>query len=77
MRDPYDKEGGAAFPRAGSDHNVPESGMTLRDWFAGQALLGELTQPWPEGFDLDEGAEMMANRAYALADAMLAKRTKE
>jgi hypothetical protein len=47
---------------------VPQ--MTLRDWFAGQALATLADCPTP---DLVENAAVMA---YALADAMLAERTK-
>ena len=34
-----------AFPRPGSsDQGIPhQNGMTLRDWFAGQALVGALS----------------------------------
>lgn len=48
-------------------------GMSLRDWFAGQALAGLAsasdTASWPS----DEFASM----AYTIADAMLAERRKE
>lgn len=56
-------------------------GMTLRDWFAGQALGAIITatsngQHYParEGQSLIEG---MAQDAYELADTMLAERAKE
>jgi hypothetical protein len=46
--------------------------MTLRDWFAGQALAGILASyagapRLPDGWDL-------AEKAYAAADAMLKQR---
>lgn len=46
-------------------------GMTLRDWFAGQALAG-----WMSSFTPDCGvkAKNCAELAYELADAMLAAR---
>ena len=63
------KDGGSAF----SYKTGPESvwaGMTLRDYFAGQALAGlaSLTPPTPEE---------QAHWAYTYADAMLAERQKE
>jgi hypothetical protein len=42
-------------------------GMTLRDWFAGQALAG---------IACDETPETAAEAAYRFADAMLAERSK-
>jgi malonyl CoA-acyl carrier protein transacylase len=42
--------------------------MSLRDWFAGQALAA-----LPVGVELVD-AEGMAEEAYAIADAMLAAR---
>lgn len=55
-----DKTGGYAFP---SDTST---GMTLRDWFAGQALASVDHDP-----DLPEIA---ARAAYRIADAMLVAR---
>jgi len=67
------KDGGAAFPgpvftRAG--HKAGESmGMSLRDWFAGQALMGHISyEGGGSTFDLD------ARAAYKWADAMIAAR---
>lgn len=67
------KDGGPAFPRAplGEDCAHPygqQDGMSLRDWFAGQALAGLLS----EGEYVDE--RPVAFRAYVYADAMLAAR---
>ena len=47
-----------------------EPGMTLRDWFAGQALVGMLTREEAGNADKD----MVACQAYYYADAMLAAR---
>ncbi len=56
----HPNDGGPAFPAPlGSTHNT---GMSLRDWFAGQALSR------PHG--------ATAAQAYAIADQMLAERTK-
>ena len=46
------KSGGAAFPIADCGDIQPhEYGMTLRDWFAGQALAGHLASMKPGSFD--------------------------
>lgn len=44
-------------------------GISLRDWFAGQALAAIA--------DNDEIREAIAFDAYALADAMMAERARE
>ena len=65
--------GGPAFP-VPNDANVNgQQGMTLRDYFAGQALAGMWTQPaaangWSDG--------QIAEWAYASADAMIEERNK-
>lgn len=79
-------DGGSAFPSHGSMGEVVHDGMSLRDWFAGQAmnmLLGGydrdarrfkeslLHKPDPEG---SSHAEMLAGDAYIIADAMIAAR---
>ena len=76
-------DGGPAFPvlppdagdgtGAAPGYPFPDSGMSLRDWFAGQALSGLIASN-------DEGAgdriEEVPRYAYAIADAMLAARDK-
>ena len=61
-------DGGPAFPGDG----LGKQGMSLRDWFAGQALAGLIACPNTSG---DEKA--FACNAYKFADAMLAEREKE
>jgi hypothetical protein len=72
------KDGGPAFPRAGfwsdggpcATDTQPQGGMSLRDWFAGQALAGLLAgSP-----DADCGPKGYAADAYGMADAMIAAR---
>jgi hypothetical protein len=79
----------SAFPfQASNDHDAltPEYGMTLRDWFAGQALPAviratsagqHIPKAW-QGLGFDEPGcpieQAMAADAYAIADAMLASR---
>lgn len=84
-------DGGYAFPHMGKlHHHNPETGvsslepimtggMSLRDWFAGQALAGILeNQQIFLGIlknSPNEQANMaIASNAYCLADAMLAAR---
>ena len=66
MSKPID-DGGPAFPNNDA-HGCAFSGMTLRDWFAGQALVGLLVNHNAKFFDND------ARNAYTVADAMLAER---
>jgi hypothetical protein len=57
--------GGPAFP-IGSN-----AGMSLRDWFAGQAMQGD----WAVG-NAEENLSEAATRYYKMADAMLSQREK-
>lgn len=57
-----------AFPRADGGWSPSHDGMTLRDWFAGQALANHKTLEWKP--------EHAAKQAYAYADAMLAERER-
>lgn len=60
-----------AFPLAVQpDFQFAEPGMSLRDWFAGQALAGLLAHA--SGDDPHKAPSF----AYALADKMLAERSK-
>ena len=65
-------DGGPAFPVI-AEHGLGHisNGMTLRDWFAGQALVGYLAQPGPNADDSE-----IAKMAYVRADAMIAERNK-
>ena len=71
--------GGPAFPHPGladpTFHARGDvSGMTLRDWFAGQALPGLIAgYATAYGTPTHHRAEMVAE-AYGFADAMLAAR---
>lgn len=70
------KDGGEAFPRAGFasiDHQHIDqgaTGMSLRDYFAGQALAGYLYDHTHHKHSEDH----IARCAYILADAMLKAR---
>jgi hypothetical protein len=51
----------------------PEFGMTLRDWFAGQALA---VLAHPDLMPEEEDMQRVAENIYKFADAMLAERAK-
>ena len=58
-------QGGAAFPSSFGD--VEFSGMTLRDYFAAQIIVG-----WLPGAKVeDDYVRSVARRAYQIADIML------
>jgi hypothetical protein len=69
-------DGGPAFPcesygiKNGKETTVPAQGMTVRDYFAGQALAGILMNHTTAKFGLTEIS--VACYAYKFADAMLA-----
>lgn len=70
-------DGGQAFPCAytvgpNDDLYPPNPGMSLRDWFAGQALVAYLSRPDSDESDYAE----TASYAYCAADAMIAERSK-
>lgn len=68
------EDGGPAFPVTPAE-GPNFMGMTLRDWFAGQALAGRLAALNPGGLDR-AASEYMAEQSYRLADAMLEEREK-
>lgn len=65
-----------AFPRPANQAYVLSDGMTLRDWFAGQALSGLMANanmPFaPDYAECEPG--QIAAASYDIADAMLAAR---
>lgn len=86
-------EGGPAFPAqpiyehpGGATSMSSQNGMTLRDYFAGRALVA--MDAWTPQIDLDhtisygsaewhvKARQARAEYAYAQADAMLAERAK-
>jgi hypothetical protein len=68
---PRVKDGGPAFPRSPGD-----SGMSLRDYFAGQALIGMIASaPITDRTDPRKvNKPGWARQAYGFADAMLEAR---
>ena len=91
MTDKID-DGGPAFPHLNrlegkldrSYIAISASGMSLRDWFAGQALAGIMANPerWKDiarryelkELSYDAASEKNAVKAFSLADAMIAAR---
>lgn len=72
--------GGQAFPLSagnfsGGESWAPENGMTLRDYFAGQALASFAGNA-EAGRMLAGNKQRLAENCYVLADAMLAEREK-
>lgn len=70
-------DGGPAFPTEhwaiGTERNpfTPSSGMSLRDWFAGQALAALFTRDRASALNSE-----IVREAYVLADFMLTERGK-
>jgi hypothetical protein len=89
MSTPID-DGGPAFPHQVRVHDydpatglrvispITDEGMSLRDWFVGQALAGWLGSYGADSNHpvLNETTGMVAQHSYAMADAMLAERRK-
>ena len=68
------KDGGPAFPSTFQNYKgdyVRDAGMSLRDYFAGQAVTGWLATAVNLSSETNE-----AKQAYKLADAMLKERNK-
>jgi hypothetical protein len=72
----------AAFPCTGEGFGselYTQKGMTLRDYFAGQALAGIMARLDPSGFNIGVDLEDWScpvGDAYRVADEMLIQRTK-
>ena len=53
-------------------YSGPHPGMSLRDWFAGMALQGQLS----DSYVRPESKQELAENCYSWADAMLTEREK-
>ena len=74
--------GGPAFPNPAlaeeGYRSLPgDGGMSLRDWFAGKALMGLMAFPGKIDNACDKNIFAMARISYEAADAMLAARNGE
>ncbi len=70
-------DGGPAFPQLEPNSAYfNATGMTLRDWFAGQALAGVIPTCNMEDIREDDKTKEMlfARKVYRIADAMLKAR---
>ena len=86
MSDEPRNDGGPAFPFTPNeqmklpdgtwDQNTEfgDSGMSLRDWFAGMALAGMMAEPRTD--DWKNHGKIVAQTAYDYADDMLTQRDK-
>ena len=80
------KDGGPAFPQSGGQHYTSAKGMTLRQYYAGQALVGLLAvddstpcvSQTPEGIEAEraEYVRSQAHIAACYADALIAELEK-
>lgn len=69
-------EGGRAFPSGSEARATHNQGMFLRDYFAGQALAGQIAYAGAEGCGGENGSADVAAWCYELADAMIRERVK-
>lgn len=79
------KDGGPAFPAELVTERVggqitrwsTYKGMSLRDWFAGMAMQGLLSNPALVDVVTKDSENWIASKARSQADAMIAEREKE
>jgi hypothetical protein len=73
-----DNTGGPAFPVTDDASDIP--GMTLRDYFAAKAMpatMAEFEDGWKQhAYESETFLQWAAERAYAMADAMLKARER-
>jgi len=65
-----------AFPVFDSEHYPHYRGMTLRDWFAGQAIMGLCACPSLSIPMEADWREFLSDQAFKVADAMMEARRK-
>lgn len=77
MNETKRKDGGPAFPKVPDDIRNGSSGMSLRDWFAGQVIGPLISDPAvadAANLAREAPARIACIAAYEIADAMLAAR---
>ena len=62
-------DGGPAFPCHDRHHQLCYQGMTLRQWYAGMALQGILSNPKRHG---QESIQVYIKDSFKMSDAMIA-----
>ena len=67
--------GGPAFPAPAGVSSITKQGMTLRDYFAAQAMSAFI-EPLEWQSTVGQISSLVAENAYALADAMLEARKR-
>ena len=65
-------DGGSAFPIPDEGQGYGSTGMSLRDWFAGQIAAGMAAHSGTAGGSYGPGE--IAGRSYEVADALLKAR---
>ena len=68
------RQGFADVPTKSSKQHL---GLSLRDYFAGQALMGFLSAVGPHQPYSADPADIAAKRAYEYADALIAERDRQ
>jgi len=77
MSTPQIDDGGPAFPIVtGLDGTIENAGMSLRDYFAGQALSGWLASFGPD-ITPEKPYRILSRFCYEVADAMIIARKKQ
>ncbi len=67
----------SAFPVESNYAKQVNPGMSLRDYFSGQAMIGFINMYQTEEEGIDNACQRSAELAYKLADAMLEQRGKK
>lgn len=69
------KDGGPAFPTDALKYDGDGQGMSLRDWYAGMALQGYLSN-MPTAALSGENVDIFVGACFEISDAMLKAREK-